>query len=175
MSAVEEWRPCVGGLYEVSDLGRVRRAARGKGTRPGRIRALQLATTGYPFVSVADVRAGKKRNKMVHRLVAEAFLGPCPPGQEVNHKSGDKLDASLANLEYVSRSDNARHAYRVGLKRAVPSYGEAHGRSKLTSIEVEAMRMERAKGATQRALAAKFGVCQTTVWSITNRLTRVSG
>jgi hypothetical protein len=173
---VEEWRPCVGGLYEVSDLGRVRRAASGKGTRPGRMRALRIAAgTGYPFVSVADVRAGKKRNRAIHRLVAEAFLGPCPPGYEVNHKNGDKLDARPVNLEYVSPSDNLRHAYRAGLRKAAPVYGEAHGRSKLTSEEVEAVRRESARGATQRAIAAKFGVHQGTIWSIVNGHTRASG
>lgn len=44
---------------------------------------------------------------LVHRLVAEAFHGPCPLGYEVDHVNGDKLDNRAVNLEYVTRCEHS--------------------------------------------------------------------
>lgn len=52
---------------------------------------------------------------LVHRLVLEAFVGPCPPGYETNHGNGQKADNTLANLEYVTPSQNLQHAWDTGL------------------------------------------------------------
>src|SRR3972149_1183846 len=95
----EEWRPVVGweGWYEVSNLGRVRRIKEAAGTRRGHI--LRWAVGGKPpYPRVFLCREGKVLTKRVHRLVAEAFLGPCPEGQEVNHKDGDKANPRASNL-----------------------------------------------------------------------------
>jgi hypothetical protein len=53
----------------------------------------------------------------VHRIVAAAFIGPCPDGLEINHKNGIKLDNRAENLEYTTRSANMKHAYDSGLRR----------------------------------------------------------
>ena len=55
-----------------------------------------------------------RRNMSVHRLVAETFLGDPPDGHEVNHKNGDKLDNRVQNLEWVSKSENLAHSFRIG-------------------------------------------------------------
>lgn len=57
-----------------------------------------LYVNGY-----ARVRVGKKGFR-VHRLVASAFLGPCPPGKEVNHLDSRRAHNFVSNLEYVTRS-----------------------------------------------------------------------
>ena len=62
-----------------------------------------------------------KTYKCVHRLVAETFYGFPEAKYEVNHVNGDKSHNELTNLEYCSRSENMKHAYRTGLKR--PSGG----------------------------------------------------
>lgn len=114
----EVWRPVRGfeGVYEVSFDGKVRRIAPGRGAKVGRI--LKPTTNrkveGYLFLFL--YRECKSTRHYVHRIVAEAFHGPAPEGQEVNHIDGDKLNCCASNLEWVTKQENARHAVHV-LKR----------------------------------------------------------
>lgn len=115
MTGVEEWRACPGfeGWYEVSELGRVRRIRKAGGAATGRVLRPCSGATGYLQVGLSVRR--KYTTRMVHVLVARAFLGPAPVGKEVNHKDGDKRNPALSNLEYVTRSENIRHSYALGL------------------------------------------------------------
>lgn len=103
MSGEENWRPVVGceGRYEVSDLGRIRSLLR----RSPRILKATLGSNGYLLV-YAYGRGEKRRNRFVHQLVAEAFLGPRPPNMDVRHLNGIKTDCRAVNLAYGSRSRN---------------------------------------------------------------------
>jgi len=93
----------------------------------------------------------------VHRVVAAAFLGPRPDGHVINHKNGDKADNRAENLEYLTPSDNAIHAYRTGLQQR----GEKHGRAKLTDENVAEIRERYTGGWGQQAqLAREYGVSQ---------------
>lgn len=109
-ATIEEWRPTHHPAYDVSNLGRVRsRAPRGGNMRNGkpsipeepRILKPGLASHGYPTVSF-----GRLKSQLVHRLVATAFLGPCPAGQECRHKDDDRTNPCADNLEYGTRQDN---------------------------------------------------------------------
>lgn len=117
---MKEWRPVLGGVYEVSRQGYVRRAMSGKGARVGRTLTRFIATTGYYVVNVSI--GGKCRVVHVHGLIADAFIGPRPPGLMVNHKDGVKTNLDPSNLEYVTRAENAAHAGRIGLVQS----GEKH-------------------------------------------------
>ena len=101
---IEEWRDIRGyeGLYQVSNLGRVKSIPREK-TKGGILKPLK-DTTGY--LSVNLYKNGKIKRCKIHRLVANNFL-------EVNHKDGNKLNNNLSNLEYVTRSQNILHRFRT--------------------------------------------------------------
>jgi hypothetical protein len=66
---------------------------------------------GYPKVTV--YRDGIQLALNIHRLIAATFLGPCPVGHQVNHIDGNKNNPHLDNLEYVTPSENIRHAQRL--------------------------------------------------------------
>lgn len=109
---IEEWRSVVGhDGYQVSNVGNVRsinrtvrgRRYKGKPLKPG------IASNGYPTVAI-----GKDNTKTVHSLVASAFIGPCPPGQEVRHKDGNRKNPRHSNLEYGTRTENIYDAMRHG-------------------------------------------------------------
>ena len=136
MSGVE-WRPVVGyeGSYEITADGRVRSLDRRVphycgGTRRllGRQLRWVVRADGYPDVSL--YRPGQKgRVKRVHRLVLEAFVGPCPDGHEALHGDGDAGNPSLSNLRWGTKLENAqdsiRHGTHVGLDRQVCPRGHS--------------------------------------------------
>lgn len=102
------WRPVVGyeGLAEVSTYGRVRSA------KTGAIKSQSAQQGGRLQISIWD--GSRSRPERVHKLVARAFLGACPPGQEVRHLDGDQTNNNLDNLVYGSHSENERDKLRHG-------------------------------------------------------------
>lgn len=121
MTDEEEWRPVVGyeGVYEVSSLGRVKSVARGQGRRTGRILRTPLDPGGYPRVCLRRP-AGKPDVRLVHRLAAEAFLGPAPEGKpNVLHWDDDKTNNRVGNLRWGSQSDNIQDTIRNGNHKEV--------------------------------------------------------
>ena len=114
----ESWVPVDGYVdYEVSSEGRVRRRLK---KRAGQFRYLKpiVGTSPYPRVSLF---AGGRRNRCsVHALILEAFCGPRPAGYTANHKNGLKADNRAINLEWVTPSQNSRHAVANGLMRGRP-------------------------------------------------------
>lgn len=109
----EIWKPVVGyeGLYEVSNLGRVRSLDRyakqpkgGLRLIKGRILNQYINRCGYLFVSLS--KNGKVKKITIHRLVAQAFI-PNPDNlPEVNHKDECKTNNRADNLEYCTRKYN---------------------------------------------------------------------
>jgi NUMOD4 motif len=168
----ERWLPVAGyeGLYEVSDLGRVRSLTRTVQTRAGarvyKGRMLKTyinaGTRGYPFVRLS--RVGAQENCQVHALVLHAFAGPRPPGQETRHGPGGKTDASLVNLSYGTRSENLADRVRDGQDNR----GERHYGAKLTWDAVAEIRQRVAVGEEQRSIAREYGVTFQNISAIVN-------
>src|ERR1022692_1435720 len=100
----ERWLPVVGyeGLYDVSDLGRVRSLPR----RNCRGTVLRPTLTKLGYLRVEPCADGSGRKVMVHVLVAAAFHGPCPPGLEVRHLDGNSQNNAASNLAYGTASEN---------------------------------------------------------------------
>lgn len=151
--------------YEASDLGRVRRIAPGRGARVDRILTLRALPTGYLLATLN--MDGKAYIRLVHRLVAEAFLGTCPDGREVNHRDSDKTNNRPSNLEYVTRSENLLHAVEnTGAYR-----GERNSAAVVTEPIVREIRAMHAAGAGYKRLAKHFGLTWGCVRSIATRKT----
>lgn len=106
----EVWRDIEGyeGLYQISDIGRI------KSLITGKIRNLQMNKWGYPVIILTKDK--KQKQMFVHRLVAKAFIPKIEGKNEVNHINGDKTDNRKENLEWCTKSENIRHAFRTGLK-----------------------------------------------------------
>jgi hypothetical protein len=165
-SAGKEWRPCPGAeeFYLVSQCGSVLRH-RTQAGRPCSRELKPAVKHGYEQVclSVRD----EARFRLVHRLVAEAFLGPPPtPAHQVNHIDGDKRHNDAGNLEWCTASENSRHALSTGLAavQTPPVHtGESHPQAKLSEVDVREIRWLSARGASSRGLARAYGVSKTQV------------
>jgi hypothetical protein len=116
---METWRAVAGyeGLYEVSDLGRVRSLPRDNGLNGtaagGRVLKGTLSVAAG-YVSVKLSANGRKKTMNVHSLVATTFLGPRPEGLVVRHLDGDTCNNNLTNLRYGTPSQNGRDTVRHG-------------------------------------------------------------
>lgn len=113
----ERWLPVVGyeDSYEVSDLGRVRSLDRldaaGRYIK-GKILSPAVQHRGHLQVGLSD---GKETKKYIHRIVMEAFVGPCPDGQEVCHRDHDPTNNHVGNLMYGTQSDNKQQSAAIGI------------------------------------------------------------
>ena len=119
--ATEEWRPIPDsdGLYEVSNLGRVRSLdrivyrANGKAWRI-RGRILAACPDGCGYLQLRVKLFGKRETRKVHRLVLETFVGPRPEGMVGCHNNGNNQDNRLSNLRWDTLAGNAQDMKRHG-------------------------------------------------------------
>lgn len=111
----EIWKPVRNyeGLYEVSNLGRVKSL---NYKRTGKERILKAGKSGNGYLQVNLYKDGNREQPLVHRLVATAFLDNADNLPEVNHKDEDKTNNCVENLEYCSRLYNMN--YGTGSKRS---------------------------------------------------------
>lgn len=115
-----------------------------------------LCQNGYFYVTFKI--GGVKKSFPVHQLVAKAFI-PNPNNlPEVNHIDGNKLNNSLENLEWVTRGENNRHAWRTGLQKS----GELHHQAKLSAEQIEYIRSN-PDNLSGTELAQKFSVSKSTI------------
>ena len=110
---MENWKPIKGyeGLYEVSDEGRVRSLDREITYSNGRMhiykgKIMQLRIKKDGYVTIRLSKEGLDKQKLVHRLVYEAFNGTIPEGMQVNHIDEDKTNNRLDNLNLMTCKEN---------------------------------------------------------------------
>lgn len=127
-----------------------------KRLRPGSHR------TGHLMVMLCPGR----HTKFVHRLVLEAFIGPCPEGMEACHNDGNCKNNCATNLRWDTSKANAADKIRHGV---IPR-GEAHKRARLTDEGVRIIRAEIRAGMSHREIAKKLGVGKSTVTRVANNL-----
>lgn len=103
---IEEWRSTHHPDYDVSNMGRVRSwTNRGKRARIGRQPIPRILRPGSCRGHLR-VHLGANNGYYVHRLVATAFLGPCPDGKECMHADDDRGNNCLSNLSWGTRRQN---------------------------------------------------------------------
>lgn len=169
----EVWKPVLGyeGIYEVSNIGRVRSIDRVRVLSDGRTRFFpgvtlvgKVGTHGYRAVTLSDKVA---RTVVVHRIVAEAFL-PREIGKNwINHRDGDKLNNAADNLEWCTPKENTAHMIEAGLAD-FPS-GERMGMAKLTESDVVVIRSLARRGIMLKDIAKSFGVSPPVISNICAR------
>jgi len=117
---MSNWRRVIGyeNLYEVSDQGEIRSLDRtfwhsitGEFVRRGKPVRQRVEDCRN---RVRLTKNGVVRNVSVHRIVLEAFVGPCPPGMEGCHNDGNPRNNVLTNLRWDTRSENQRDSIRHG-------------------------------------------------------------
>lgn len=133
------WRDIPGyeGVYQVSKLGLVKRLKGSCNTKTGtskrkeRILTPGTNTDGYLCVNLSMNKTYK--HCRVHRLIAMTFIDNPEYKPQINHKNGIKYDNWVGNLEWVTASENAIHAYRNGLRvppnTMIGKFGKDHNAS----------------------------------------------
>ena len=109
------------------------------------------------------MKNGKKVCMKIHRLVALTWLEkPLKEIYEINHKNANKLDNRASNLEWVSKSENLIHAYKMGLLK-MPDFifnqnGENNRNAILTEDLVREIRSNHRDGAKRKDLAKIYNI-----------------
>lgn len=170
-----EWRPVVGfeNNYEVSSDGEVRSVdhlieekvdAMGRTIPPymlkGKVLQQRKHMFGYWMVtlSVKNVRY----DRCVHRLVAEAFLGPRPEGSVIRHLNGNPEDCRACNLAYGTQTENMNDA----IQQDTVQYGERRYNAKLDNETVIKIKDDIIAGLRNKDIAEKYRISESKVCKI---------
>ncbi len=172
--------------YYVDDQGNVwsRRKIKGNGYGGGsvsvltkRFRKLKLQpnwNTKYLSISLRNDQ-GTHIGKLVHHLVLEAYVGPCPPGMECRHLDGNPKNNRLENLCWGTIKQNREDARRHGTLNV----GERNGFAKLTNKQAKDIltlyRSGQGPTAIARQLEIKVGLVRKVCWGTTFSHIRPAG
>ena len=120
--------------YEVSEYGDIKNIGVGRGIKPGRILRRGKDPCGYQEAVLC--KNGKHHYFLSHRLVAYAFLGPCPADKcYVCHRDGNPFNNHYSNLYWATQKENMEDMIRHGRStKGKP----AHNKGKPCSIEQRA-------------------------------------
>lgn len=153
--------------YEISESGDVRMIGKTAWLRPCR-----LQRGGYLAVSLQA--NGKGHTRVVHKLVAEAFLPPRPShNYQIAHRDGDKTNNHHSNLRWATRAENERDK----LAHGTSNRGERSGTAKLSNRDAELVRdlCRMAPRGIQKRLAEYFQVTGGTISNIASGKRHING
>lgn len=145
----EIWKDVPGyrGLYMVSNHGRVK--------KPGSLTTRAAVTNHGGYQVVCLSKQSRLKGKLVHRLVCEAFIGPCPKGMECSHYDDDPKNNHIYNLSWQPQAENMRRRDANG----GTAKGSRVAKSKLTETSVHMILAMLSSGNyRQWQIAEKFNV-----------------
>lgn len=165
---MEEWRAVAGyeGRYEVSNQGRVRSLLRDTSLILKQFFSEKEGEKSVRYLRVGLCDNGSRLFR-VHRLVLEAFHGPCPAGLEGAHLDGDPTNNESTNLIWATRSEN--HLMRRN--HGTSSVGERGSLAKLTWEQATDARSRVGAGETIGSVARDFGVDRSAISQIIRGIT----
>ncbi len=151
---LEVWRSVkeFEGMYEVSNLGRVRSLRR----EHPLIMSQCIINTGYKAVRFGI--KGKTYNRLVHRLVAKEFCEGYAEGLTVNHIDADRLNNSASNLEWVTHKENIHDMMARGTHDVKSAHAVAHIKRKRPVIQYTKEGKEVARFDSARQASYAVGV-----------------
>lgn len=172
------WKPVPGyeEEYEAADIGLIRSRPRNGTTSEFHILRPEKTRQGRLQVTLSK---GNARTRFrIHQLIAITFIPNPELKPEINHKDGNPLNNNVENLEWCTKSENAKHA----IKRKLRNTGEKHSQAKLKNSQVLQIKLIYQQGKnmlsdyrdnySQVALAKRFGVTQATISAIVLGKTR---
>jgi hypothetical protein len=162
----EIWKPIPGydSRYEVSNHGRVRSFVTGTGSKGAVHYLKQDGCTKYGHRRVTLSMGRVTKRFMVHRLVAEQFIGESPTDAHmVNHIDFNPSNNRADNLEWVTMQGNHDHSI------ARHPRGISHGMNRLSEDQVREIRKLHAAGVTTIALGKQFSISQAHAHRIVSR------
>lgn len=136
--------------YKISDTGEVVNIITGKNV------ATPKHQHGYLCVRLWN--NGKTRLLKIYRLLAIAFIPNPENKREVNHIDGNRMNHSISNLEWVTASENMKHAYVNGLSKNQFKKGFDHQLAKLSLDDVLEIRRLRSLGIKYKVISKKYNI-----------------
>lgn len=131
-----------------------------------------LNSNSYKQVGLLNGVYGQPKTQYVHRIIAKAFVPNDDPEHktDVNHKDGNKWNNNPSNLEWVTKSENDKHASRMGLKitSGYNRYRVGATARRFSDSEVNQMKEMFEAGFTKKEIAQKFECYDSTVCNILN-------
>jgi hypothetical protein len=150
------WKAVVGyeSYYEVSDKGQVMSLRAGRLLSPG--------TSGEGYVAVDLSVNGKRSRVRVHKIVLEAFVGPCPVGMECCHADDDRANNELSNLRWDTKKNNMKDRDAAGHTRK----GDQHHAVIIDEQKAREIKAMIAAGKMPTEIAKALGVGRNVVANI---------
>jgi len=165
----EIWKDKYRGLYEISNLGRIKSLFYQGHYREKILKSWAIDKYGHQQIELR--KNGKRKYFLVHRLVLEAFVGPCPKGMEGCHNDGNPRNNKLENLRWDTPKNNIKDSILSGThwfsNNKGHNRGSKHGMSKLNELQVRIIKyLLKTKILTQKEIGKIFNVSNITICDI---------